>query len=264
MVCRRRIQGVQLRLPGCFTQGPRLVAPVPGITEPQGGHQITLRRLGTSIDNADPRDHVVRIRLGVLNKDVEVAVLGEYTGVHELELGVIGSAPGALLDELLVGKSPLGILVEHLQVAVRRCGVKIVVVLFDILPVVALFSGETEEPLFQNGVAPIPHGKRQAEVLVAVGDPADPILTPAVGAASRVVVGKVVPCSSAGTVVLSNRSPGTFAEIGSPVLPIRPAFPVRPDPSRFAGRVVPCCHATRVATKNLQDKLVATSFVRHT
>ena len=89
--------------------------------------------------NASMRMHdVFRRRLGVLDDDVEVAVLVEDAGVEQLELGALAAAAAVLLDQPAVGKLRLRVLVEELHVRVRRRVVEVEVVLLDVLAVVAL------------------------------------------------------------------------------------------------------------------------------
>ena len=78
------------------------------------------------------------VDLGVLDDDVEVAVLVEDAGVEQLELGALAAAAAVLLDQPAVGKLGLRILVEELHVGVRRRVVEVEVVLLDVLAVVAL------------------------------------------------------------------------------------------------------------------------------
>ena len=59
--------------------------------------------------------------------------------------------------------------------------VEVEVVLLDVLAVIALGTGQPEEALLDDGVAPVPEREREAEPLVVVGDAADPVLAPAIG-----------------------------------------------------------------------------------
>src|SRR5215469_15726680 len=56
-------------------------------------------------------------------------------------------------------------------------------------------------------------------MLSLVAPPADPVFTPAIGTAARLVMGKIVPCRAVGAVVFANRSPLPFAQVGSPAPP---------------------------------------------
>ncbi len=86
------------------------------------------------------------------------------------------------MDEIIVGVGCLRVLIEHLHVGVGRGRVKVEVVLFDVLAVVALGPCQAEQPLFENRVAPIPERQRKTEHLLVVTDAGQAILIPAVGA----------------------------------------------------------------------------------
>ena len=122
--------------------------------------------VGPAVVGRDLHQQVVRRRLGVLDEDVEVAVVVEDAGVEQLELRLTAAAAAVLLDELGVGKRALRILVEHLQVGVRRRGVEVVVKLLDVLAVVALAVGQAEEAFLEDGIVAVPEGERQAEPLL--------------------------------------------------------------------------------------------------
>src|SRR5207247_6842843 len=54
----------------------------------------------------------------------------------------------------------------------------------------------------------------------AGGQPEEPVLAPAVGAAARVVVGEVVPGGAVGRVVLAHRAPLALGQVRPPALPV--------------------------------------------
>ena len=107
----------------------------------------------TAIIGRDPAEDVVFAGLGVIDEDVEITpgCEGIAEGVDQLEFA-IGAAPQAVfLDEQFVGIFDLRVLVEHPHERVARHAVEIVVVLLDVFAVVALFVGQAEEPLLENG-----------------------------------------------------------------------------------------------------------------
>src|SRR5437667_12873106 len=99
---------------------------------------------------------------------------------------------------------------------------------------IALISGEAEEPLFQDGVTPIPKRQSETHHLMTVADPADAVFSPAVGAGTRVVVRKKFPGCAAGAVILADRSPLPLREIGPPTLPMLLADARRFEPVGFS------------------------------
>ena len=159
------------------------------------------------------------VDLGVLDDDVEVAVLVEDAGVEQLELGALAAAAAVLLDQPAVGKLGLRILVEELHVRVRRRVVEVEVVLLDVLAVVALAGRQAEEPLLEDRVAAVPEGGGEDEELVAIADAGDAVLAPAIGLAAGQVVRQVVPGVAVGAVVLAHGGPGAVADVRPPAPP---------------------------------------------
>src|SRR5262249_22125385 len=99
--------------------------------------------------------------------------------------------------------------------------VEVEVVFLDVLAVIALAVGETEQSLFEDGIVAVPQGEREAELLLIVGYAGQTVLAPAVGAGAGLIVAEVVPGVAAFAVVLADGSPLAFAEIGSPLFPGR-------------------------------------------
>ena len=189
--------------------------------------------LRSAVLDRDAHEQVVRARLRVFHEDVEVAVVVEDAGVEELPLGLGPPAPRVLLDEPCVGVLPLRVLVEGPQVGMGRRRVEVEVALLDVLAVVPLGPREAEEPLLEDGVALVPEGQGQAEPLMVVRDPEEPILPPPVGARPGMVVGEVLPHRPAGRVVLADRAPLTLGEIRPPPLPVGRPGPRLGEPPRL-------------------------------
>lgn len=102
----------------------------------------------------------------------------------------------------------------------RGCVVEIEEVLLDVLAVVSFTIRQPEQPLLQDRILLVPERHGEAEVLVAIAKPRETVLVPAIGAASRVVVRKVLPSASVGAVVFPHRSPRAIAHVRAPALPI--------------------------------------------
>lgn len=139
-----------------------------------------------------------------LDEDVPVAVVVERIRVGDLKLGNVAAAVGRLADELLVRVRPLRVLVQHLHVRVGRRRVEVPVQLLDVLAVVALVSGRSEQALLQDRVDAVPQGEREAEAGVVVRHAGDTVLTPAVRTRPRVVVREMRPGISVARVVLAD------------------------------------------------------------
>ena len=76
--------------------------------------------------------------------------------------------------------------------------VEVEVALLDVLAVIALVAGQAEEPLLQDRIAAVPQRDREADALMAVGDAAEAVLVPAIGARTRVIVREVLPGGAVG------------------------------------------------------------------
>ena len=99
------------------------------------------RCVAATVVYRDQHQNVFRPGLGVLDEDVEVTVIVEDARVDQFELGLILAPPAVLLDQPGIGKFPLRVFVEVLEVRVRWRGVEIVVEFLDVLAVIALAVG---------------------------------------------------------------------------------------------------------------------------
>ena len=106
-----------------------------------------------------------------------------------------------------------------------RRRVEVEVALLDVLAVIALRPAEAEEPLLQDGIAPVPERPREAEPLVVVRDARDAVLAPAIGSRARVGVRQVLPGIAVAAIVLAHRAPLPLAQVGPPPLPVGRPLP---------------------------------------
>src|SRR5215469_12642892 len=174
----------------------------------------------TAIDGHDPNENVFDVCLRILDKDIEVAVLGKNPGIEQFEFGLGPTAASVFLDQQLVRELGLGIFVQHAHVAVGRSGVKIEVALLHVLAVIPLISRQPKEAFFENGVAAIPKREPEAHHLMAVADAADSVFAPAISTRTGMVMRKVFPGSAVGAVIFADRAPLALGKIRSPALPV--------------------------------------------
>ena len=165
----------------------------------------------------DAHQHLGRRGLRVGDVDRPVAIVVEHTGVEQLELRVLEAAP--VVDELLVGKRRLRIVVAPAQQCVAREAFEVPPVLLDVLAVVALRAGEAEHALLQDRVVAVPQRERETELVPDVGEAGHPVLVPAVRARARVVVRERRPRIAALRVVLAHGAPRPLAQIRPPLVP---------------------------------------------
>jgi len=155
----------------------------------------------------DANREVLEVRFRVFDHDVEVAIVVEDAGVDELVLGAGTVARAVAVDQLLVRKCALRILVEQAHVRVRRRVVDVKVVLLDVFAVVALRRVHAEEALFQMRVGLVPERRREAQHLITIGDAGDAVFAPAIRFRARFVVREVAPRVAVGAVVLAHGAP---------------------------------------------------------
>ena len=195
------------------------IAPRPRVAKPQLRQHIDVGVFRTAIVDRDPDQNVRRRRLRVFGDDVEVAIGVEDAGVEQLELRIEVAAPPVFFDQLRIRESPLGILVERLEIGVRGRRVQVVVALLDVLAVVAFAVGQAEQPLLQDRVVAVPQRQGETQDLLIVADAVQAVLTPAVGPAAGGVVAERFPGRPARTVVLADGAPLTLAQVRAPLLP---------------------------------------------
>ena len=198
-----------------FVETPR-----PGVAKPDRWQQVKRRGLGASIRGFDADQDIVGSGFGVFDEDIEVAVFIEDPGVDELEFEVALAAAAILFGKAGVRKFPLRILEEEFHVRVSRRRVEIKIIFLDVLAVVAFVAGEPEQPFLENRVLAVPEREREANILMPVGDAAEPVFAPAISAAARMIMGKILPGGAVGAVVFAHGAPLALGEVGSPAFPV--------------------------------------------
>ena len=114
------------------------------------------RGVWASIPSRDFHQDVARLALRVLDEDIEISVLSEYAGIEQFVFWLVAAAARIFANQSGIGKRALGVLVEHLQIGMRRRRVQVEVMLFDVLAVVSFGVRQAEQTLFQNGIAAVP------------------------------------------------------------------------------------------------------------
>ena len=77
---------------------------------------MQLGRLATPVVHADLNQQVLRRLLGILDEHIEVPIVIEHTGVEQLVLEFVATAPSAGVNKIGIRKGRLRILVEILHV----------------------------------------------------------------------------------------------------------------------------------------------------
>ena len=199
--------------------------PRPQIAKPERRQDVQLGRIGAAIVNRDLNENVLGRFLGILDEDVEVAVVVEDPRVDQFVFELALAAAPVPVHEVGIRERRLRIFVEILHVRVRRRAIQIEVVLLDVLAVITLAVGQAEEALLEDRVLAVPQSQGEAKSLLLIGDAGQAVFPPAVGTRARLVMGEVVPGVAAFAVVLADRAPLPFAQVRSPLLPGSLALP---------------------------------------
>ena len=198
---------------------PAVQPPRPRVAEPQRGEQPDGLLVRRSVADGDADAQVVGGGLGVVDGNLPVPVAVEDAGVEQLVFGIAGTPAPVLRGEADVGELGLRVQVTPPHPRVGRRAVEIPPVLLGVLAVVALGTGESENPLLQDRVASVPEGEREAQPLLVIADPAEPVLIPAVHPRPGVVMREPVPRLAVLAVVLSHRPPRPLAQVRAPLTP---------------------------------------------
>ena len=134
------------------------------------------------------------------------------------------------------------IFIQCLQVGRGRGRIEVEIALLDVLAVVTLVAGQSEQPLLQNRIASVLQRESEAQAASAVADPQQPILSPAVDAAARMVVREVLPGAAVRRIILPDGGPLAIGKEGTPSPPaFLPRSPLR-QARAFSISLRCCCH----------------------
>lgn len=159
----------------------RLMAPSPGISEPDMGNDVQRSSFRSTVVCRDPEEQLVRIvRLFCsFNEDVKIAIILERIRVNDVELSLVLASGGVLVDQLFVRESSLGKFVEvfhvgltsrlariegvgkdHAELTMGRRIVEVKMGFLERLSMIALGVAQTKEPLLQEVVLLVPERER--------------------------------------------------------------------------------------------------------
>ena len=115
--------------------------PGPGVAKPDGRQDMKFRKIRPPVMGGNPDQDVLVRRFGIFEKHVEIPVVIKHTRVHQLIFPIVFAPLPVFFDQLGIGKGVLGIFIQKLHVGMRRCGVQVKVILFDVFPVIAFVPG---------------------------------------------------------------------------------------------------------------------------
>ncbi len=104
------------RLDGGQHRPAVVIAPCPGVAEPERGKQVQRCRLWSTIGGAHTDQDIKRICFGVFQRDIEVAIFREDAGVHQLVFGFMATAIAIRGDKIVIGEGTLWIFIQCLHI----------------------------------------------------------------------------------------------------------------------------------------------------
>ena len=209
--------------------------PCPSVPEPQRRQHMQARLTGPAIRHRDADENLLRSRLRVFDRHVEVTPIAEYSRVGEFKFAILRRAASVFLAQSRVRKLRLRILVQRAHVGRRRGRIKIPVALLHVLAMRPLAVCQAKEALLQNRIAPIPKRERKAEPRLPVADPHQSILAPPVRPRARMLERKIAPRIAIRRIILPHRAPLPLAHVRTPSLPVRLTARFLLQPSVFRG-----------------------------
>src|SRR4029453_1844077 len=108
----------------------------------------------------------------------KIPVVAEDPRIEQLVFELSPRSSPVRFDQVQVGILALRVLVEILHVRVGGRAVEVEVVLLDVLAVVRLTVGESEQALFQDRVPLVPQGQGEAEPLLVIREAREPVPAP--------------------------------------------------------------------------------------
>src|SRR6266852_2997000 len=84
-----------------------IIAPGPGVAEPECGKQVKWRRLRSTVGGAHADQHVEWVNFGVFHGDIEVAVFSKDAGVNQLIFGFLPAPIAIRGDKIGIRESAL-------------------------------------------------------------------------------------------------------------------------------------------------------------
>ncbi len=182
----------------------------PRVAEPHRRQYRQHRVLGRMVFDGDAGQDLRRGSLRVRDIHGPVAAVVENAGIQQLKLGFVPGPTRVLVDQLLVRKRRLRVVIPPAQPCVAGQRVRVPPVFLDVLPVIALRAGQPEHPLLQNRIGPVPQRQSQTQVMVDVGQPRHAVLVPPECTGPGMIMRKIPPRVTAVAVVLPNRAPSAL------------------------------------------------------
>src|SRR5215212_265197 len=219
----------------------RLTGEPPGVAEPQSGQHRESRRFRSMVLDRDLGQDLGSRGLGVRDVDRPIPSMIKDSGVHEFKLRLVPGTSAVLIDQPLIRKRLLRIVISPAQPGMARKPIQIPPVLLHILAMVSLRTGKAEHALLQDRINTVPQRQRETQIVMNIRQTGHTIFIPAVGPRPRMIMRKETPGITVVAVVLAHRAPGTLREIGPPLIPRIRLRQIVLRPSRRLSQPVMLC-----------------------
>ena len=131
-------------------------APRPRVPKPEAGKYNNESGFIRTICDGNSHMNIVGFLFCVLRKDIEISIFGERSSIKELVLREFQTAPAVFMNEWIVGKWVLGVLVKRFEVRMGWGGVEVEITFLAIFAMIAFWAGESEETFLQDCILSVP------------------------------------------------------------------------------------------------------------
>src|SRR6188472_4182167 len=191
----------------------------PGVTEPQSGQHRKGGLVGGMVLDRDLRKHLGRRGFRVRDVDRPIPPMIKNTGVRELKLRFVAGTSAVLMDQPLIRKRLLRIVISPAQPGMARQPIEIPPILLHVLAMYSLRPDKAEHALFHDRINAIPQRQRKTQIMMNIRQAGHTVFVPAVRPGSRMIMRKETPGITAVAVVLPHGAPGALGEIRAPLVP---------------------------------------------
>src|SRR5215217_8243448 len=219
----------------------RLTGEPPGVTEPQRGQHGECGRFGGMVLDRDLGKDLGSRGFRVRDLDCPIPSMIKNAGVDQLKLRFIPGTSAVLIDQPLIRKRLLRIVISPAQPSMARQPIEIPPILLHILAMISLRTGKAEHALLQDRINAIPQRQRETQIMMNIGQTGHTVFIPAVGPGARMIMRKEAPGITVVAVVLAYGAPSPLGEIGPPLIPRIGLQEIVLRPSRRLSQPVMLC-----------------------
>ncbi len=113
-------------------------APIPSVAEPERWQNMQIRGFESAVVRGDTDENIFCIRFGVFDEHIEVTVLIEDARIEQFIFGRVLTMLTICLHQIRIRERTLWIFIKHLHIRMCWRGIKIKIIFFHILAMIAL------------------------------------------------------------------------------------------------------------------------------